>query len=78
MDMLSSISPIVNGGFSVFNLYILFRIMTIEKEVEREKKFFLNFRQNEQKTNQELNNRLLDIEMELSKRFSTWDKKYGH
>ena len=38
MDILSDISPYINGGFSVFNLYILFRIITIEREVEREKK----------------------------------------
>ena len=78
MDILSNITPLINGGFSAFNLYILFRIMSIEKEVEREKKFFLEFRNNETKTNRELNNRLLDIEMELSKRFSTWGKKYGN
>lgn len=78
MDLLSNITPFLNGGFSAFNLYILFRIINIEKEVEREKKFFLDFRNNEQRTNQELNGRLLDIEVELSKRFSTWGKRYGN
>ncbi len=78
MDIFSLLTPVINGSVSAFNLYILFRIITIEKELERERKFFLDFRINEQKTNQEINNRLLNIEMELSKRFSTWDKKYGN
>ena len=76
MDFLSDISPVLNGGFSAFNLYILFRIMNIEKEVEREKGFFLDFRKNEEQTNQDIIGRLFDIEFELSKRFSTWNKKY--
>ena len=78
MDILSNISPFFNGGCSLASAYMLFRIMTIEKEVEREKKFFLEFRNNEHKTNQNINGRLLNIEMELSKRFSTWNKKYDN
>ncbi len=78
MEILSQISPLLNGGISAFNLYVLFKIISIEKEVLREKKFFLEFRNKEEKTNQEIKNRLLDIEVELSKRFSTWGKKYDH
>lgn len=72
MDILSNITPFVNGGFSAFNLYILFRIMSIEKEVEREKKFFLDFRNNEDAMNKELDQRLRNLELECHKRWSTW------
>ena len=72
MELLSDLSPFINGGCSIFNMYILFRIITIEKEVEREKKFFLDFRKNEQETNKDIEVRLRRIEMELSKRWSTW------
>ena len=72
MDILSNITPVINGGFSAFNLYILFRIMSIEKEVERERKFFLEFRKNEAQMNQELDKRLRNLELECHKRWSTW------
>ena len=72
MDILSNITPVINGGFSAFNLYILFRIMSIEKEVERERKFFLEFRKNEAQMNQELDKRLRSLELECHKRWSTW------
>ena len=61
MDFLSQLTPFLNGGMSAFNLYVLFRIITIEKEVEREKQFFLNFRENEQQTNENLDARLISI-----------------
>ena len=70
MDILSDISPYINGGFSVFNLYILFRIITIEKEVEREKRFFLDFRKNEAETNKELDSRIRKIEFKIAKIWS--------
>ena len=72
MDFLSQLTPILNGGMSAFNLYVLFRIITIEKEVEREKQFFLNFRENEQQTNENLDARLKQLEFQAAKRWSTW------
>ena len=72
MDFLSQLTPILNGGMSAFNLYVLFRIITIEKEVEREKQFFLNFRENEQQTNENLDARLKRLEFQAAKRWSTW------
>ena len=72
MDFLSQLTPILNGGMSAFNLYVLFRIITIEKEVEREKQFFLNFRENEQQTNENLDARLKQLEFKAAKRWSTW------
>lgn len=78
MDILSEISPLINGGISAFNLFILFKIVQIEKDLARERSLLRDFRDGENKTNQEITNRLLDIEMELSKRFSTWGKKYGN
>ena len=72
MDFLSQLTPFLNGGISAFNLYILFRIVTIEKEVEREKQFFLNFREKEQKTNENLETRLKNLEFQAAKRWSTW------
>ena len=72
MDFLSDISPVLNGGFSAFNLYMLFRIMNIEKDVEREKKFLLNFRESEQETNKDFSTRLMKIEMFLSRFNSNW------
>ena len=72
MDFLSQLTPFLNGGMSAFNLYVLFRIITIEKEVEREKQFFLNFRKNEQQTNENLDARLKQLEFQAAKRWSTW------
>ena len=72
MDFLSQLTPFLNGGISAFNLYVLFRIVTIEKEVAREKEFFTTFRENEQETNKELDSRLRSIEIECNKRWSTW------
>ena len=72
MDLLNDITPFVNGGLSAFNTYIMFRILMIEKDVERERKSLSLFRENEQETNKELDNRLRKIEVELSKRWSTW------
>ncbi|MGK7897530.1 MAG: hypothetical protein AB4372_28905, partial [Xenococcus sp. (in: cyanobacteria)] len=62
------------------NLYMLFRIMNIEKDVERDKKFFLNFRQSEQETNKDFSARLTKIDTSLMKiemylsRFHTYEK----
>lgn len=72
MDFLSQLTPFLNGGMSAFNLYVLFRIISIEKEVEREKQFFLNFRENEQQTNENLDARLKQLEFQAAKRWSTW------
>ncbi len=72
MESLSQLTPFLNGGISAFNLYVLFRIVTIEKEVEREKQFFLKFKENEKQTNQNLDQRLKDLEMQAAKRWSTW------
>ncbi len=74
MDFISEISPLINGGISAFNLYILFKIISIEREVERERKFFLEFRNKEQETNKSLDARLRNIEIECYKRWSTWHK----
>ena len=70
MDILSDISPIFNGGCSLASAYMLFRIMSIEKEVEREKKFFLEFRDNEAETNKDLDSRIRAIEFKLAKIWS--------
>ena len=72
MESLSQLTPFLNGGISAFNLYVLFRIITIEKELEREKKFFSTFKENEKKTNQDLDQRLRDLEIQAAKRWSTW------
>lgn len=72
MESLSQLTPFLNGGISAFNLYVLFRIITIEKELEREKKFFSTFREKEQKTNEDLESRLRGLELQAAKRWSTW------
>ena len=72
MEILSEISPLINGGISAFNLYVLFRIISIEKEVEREKKFFLEFKKNESETNKDLDNRLRAIEKQAARRWTTF------
>ena len=72
MEILSEISPFINGGISAFNLYILFKIISIEKEVERERKYFLEFRKGEQETNKELDCRLRAIEKQAAKRWTTF------
>ena len=72
MEILSEISPLINGGISAFNLYILFKIVSIEKEVERERKYFLEFRKGEQETNKDLDNRLRAIEKQAAKRWTTF------
>lgn len=72
MDLISGISPIINGSISIFNVYVLFRIISIEKEVEREKKFFLEFRKQEKETNKELDLRLRAIEKQAARRWTTF------
>lgn len=72
MDILSDISPLFNGGCSLASAYMLFRIISIEKELERERKFFIEFRKNEAQTNQDLDRRLRNLELECHKRWSTW------
>ena len=63
------LSPIINGGVSIFNFYLLFRIMTIEKEnLRRESGYNRYTEKNDQEVN-DVKNRLLDIEMEISKRW---------
>ncbi len=67
---------IINGGVSVFNFYLLFKIMTMEKENLRRELGYNRYTERNDREVNDVKNRLLDIEMELSKRFSTWDKRY--
>ena len=74
MDFLPDLSTILNGGISAFNLFFLLRLRNLEQELERERKFFLDFRKKETQTNQDLDQRLKNIEFECYKRWSTWQK----
>ena len=70
------LSPIINGGVSIFNFYLLFRIMTIEKENLRRESGYNRYTERNDREVNDVKNRLLDIEMEISKRWSTWGKRY--
>lgn len=70
------LSSIINGGVSIFNFYLLFRIMTMEKENIRRESGYNRYTERNDREVKDVKNRLLDIEMELSKRFSTWGKRY--
>lgn len=72
MSILYDVSTVLNGGFSAFNLYVLYRISTIEKDAERERNYFVSFSRKEQETNKDFGKRLSKIEFYLASRFSTW------
>ena len=72
MDISSDASTYVNGTLSIFNAYVLFRVVTVEKDVARKEKNFLDFRSNEQRTNKELDSRIRKFENYLSRFSSNW------
>ncbi|ELS04807.1 hypothetical protein Xen7305DRAFT_00045430 [Xenococcus sp. PCC 7305] len=74
MDILSDASTLANGGFAVFSAIVLFRISTIEKNIERRERTFVDFKNEEDETNKETERRLSRIEMYLA-RFNTFNKQ---
>ena len=76
MNFREWLPQIINGGVSIFNFYILFKIKELEKENSRREQKFIQYKKKDEQETNSIKNRLLDIEMEISKRWSTWNKKY--
>lgn len=72
MDLLTDLKPFIDGSISIFNTYLLFQLMSIKTELQREKEYFLKFREQEKNTNDDINRRLNKLEIQASKRWSTW------
>lgn len=72
MENFTELLPLIEGGMSIFNVLILIQISNIRKDIEREKNYFIKFVQEEKQNNNELDDRLKNIEMQAAKRWSTW------
>lgn len=70
MEGLPDLGTILNGGISAFNLFILYRLKSIEKDLEQERRYLKEFQKDEQDTNKELDNRLRRIEFKIAKIWS--------
>lgn len=74
MESLSEILPLIEGGMSIFNVIILLKIADIKKEIEREKKYFIDFVNQEKEHNDNLDKRLNKLEIQAARRWSTWQQ----
>ncbi len=72
METLPDLATILNGGISAFNLFVLYRLKNIEKDLERERKYLKDFQDTEQETNKGLDARLRKIEFKLAKIWSNF------
>ncbi len=72
MKILTHLKPFVDGSISVFNAYLLFQLINIKSELQREKDYFLKFREQEKATNEDIDKRLKKLEIQACKRWSTW------
>jgi hypothetical protein len=72
MEILTELKPFIDGSISIFNTYLLFQLINIKAEMQREKEYFLKFREEERTNNDNLDRRLKKIEIQAARRWSTW------
>ena len=74
MESIHTFLPILEGGLSIFNVFMIFSLRDLKQDIQREKEQNKKFISREENTNKELDKRLLKIELELAKRWSTWGR----
>ena len=73
MDFITEIIPVIGGSTSILSLAMLFQIYSLKQQVARERNNLLNFIEEEKEKNKELDRRLYKLEIQATKRWSTWN-----